>query len=48
MHTHRARLTIGQTRWHQQKRPQRLLLDWVGTRYAAGLTSEQIDQLLAA
>ena len=25
-------LTIGQTRWHQQKRHQRLLLDWIGTR----------------
>lgn len=41
-------LTIGQTRWRQQKRHQRLLLDWLQARYAEGLTSEQVDQLLAA
>ncbi len=41
-------LTIGQTRWRQQKRHQRLLLDWLQARYAEGLTSEQINQLLAA
>lgn len=41
-------LTIGQSRWEQQKRHQRLLLDWIGARYADGLTSEQIDQLLVA
>ena len=41
-------LTIGQTRWEQQKRHRRLLLDWIGNCYADGLTSEQIDQLLAA
>jgi hypothetical protein len=41
-------LTIGQTRWHQQKRHQRLLLDWIQARYAEGLTSEQVYQLLAA
>jgi len=41
-------LTIGQTRWHQQKRHRRLLLDWIQARYAEGLTSEQVDQLLAA
>jgi Transposase DDE domain len=40
--------TIGQTRCWQQKRHQRLLLDWIGARYADGLTSEQIDQLLVA
>jgi hypothetical protein len=41
-------LTIGQTRWEQQKRHRRLLLDWIGIRYADGVTSKQIDQLLAA
>jgi hypothetical protein len=41
-------LTIGQTRWHQQNRHRRLLLDWIHARYAEGLTSEQVDQLLAA
>jgi len=41
-------LTIGQTRCEQQTRHRRLLLDWIGSRYAEGLTSEQIDQLLAA
>ncbi len=40
--------TIGQMRSEQQKRHQRLLLDWIGNCYADGLTSEQIDQLLAA
>jgi len=42
------KLTIGQTRWHQQKRHRRLLLDWIQARHAEGLTSEQVDQLLAA
>jgi hypothetical protein len=41
-------LTIGQMRAEQQKRHQRLLLDWIRNCYADGLTSEQIDQLLAA
>lgn len=41
-------LTIGQTRWRQQKRHQRLLLHWIQARYAEGLTPEQVDQLLAA
>ena len=41
-------LTIGQTRWRQQKRHKRLLLDWIRDRYAEGLTAEQVDQLLAA
>ena len=41
-------LTIGQTRWRQQKRHQHLLLDWILARYAEGLTSEQVDQLLAS
>jgi hypothetical protein len=41
-------LSIGQTRGHQQERHQRLLLDWIGARYADGLTSEQVDQLLVA
>lgn len=41
-------LTIGQTRWEQQKRHRRLLLDWIGNCYTDGLTSAQIDQLLAA
>jgi hypothetical protein len=41
-------LTIGQTRWRQQKRHQRLFLHWLQARYAEGLTSEQVDQLLAA
>ena len=41
-------LTIGQTRCHQQKRHRRLFLDWIHARYAEGLTSEQVDQLLAA
>jgi hypothetical protein len=41
-------LTIGQTRCWQQKRHQLLLLDWIGHRYADGLTSEQIDRLLVA
>jgi hypothetical protein len=40
--------TIGQTRCGQQKRHQRLLVDWIGARSTEGLTSEQIDQLLAA
>ena len=41
-------LTIGQTRWRQQKRHQRLLLDWLHARYAEGFTSDQINQPLAA
>ncbi len=43
-----ARLSIGQTRWLQQKRHRRLLLDWLHARYVEGLTSEQLDLLLAA
>lgn len=41
-------LTIGQTRWHQQKRHRRLLLGWLNDRFNEGLTPEQVDQLLAA
>jgi hypothetical protein len=41
-------LTIGQTRWRQQRLHQRLFLDWLQAHYAEGYTSEQIDQLLAA
>jgi hypothetical protein len=43
-----VRLTIGQTRWHQRKRHQRLLLDWLQARYAEGLSTDQLAQLLAA
>lgn len=41
-------MTIGQTRCWQQTRHQLLLLDWIGARYADGLNSEQINQLLVA
>lgn len=41
-------LTIGQTRWHQQKRHRRLLLEWIHDRFTDGHTPEQVDQLLAA
>lgn len=41
-------LTIGQTRWHQQKRHRRLLLEWIHERFKDGQTPEQVDQLLAA
>jgi hypothetical protein len=41
-------LSIGQTRGGQQDRHQRLLLDWIGARYAENLPSEPIHQPLAA
>jgi hypothetical protein len=41
-------LTVGQARGHQRRRHRRLLLDWIHTRYAEGLTPDQVDQLLAA
>lgn len=42
------RLTIGQTRWHQQKLHRRLLLEWIHDRFEEGHTVEQVEQLLAA
>lgn len=42
------RLTIGQTRCHQQERHRRLLLHWIHDRFSENLTPDQVDQLLAA
>jgi hypothetical protein len=46
--TNQPALSIGQTRGGLQERHQRLLLGWIGTRFAEGLTSEQIHALLVA
>ena len=41
-------LTIGQTRWHQQKCHRRLLLGWIRARFDEGFTADQIYELLSA
>lgn len=41
-------LTIGQMRCRQQQTHRRLLLTWIHTQFATGLTPEQVDQRLAA